>query len=194
MRIAGGAAIAAGSLYFAGQGGELVFGSPSTAVDILFVVLGALGLLALAISFWNLRTLAATRLARIGMRLCLAAMVSLTLFAVQTVVSVARSSEVPDNFILFAIGIVLLFVGQPLFAIGARRVLVRQWPFLILATVGLVLVFIDVGPIHDIGLFVFEGSWILFGISLIRNADSGVGVVAAAVAISEHLRTRSPSA
>jgi hypothetical protein len=172
MRIAGGAAIAAGSLYFAGQGGELVFGSPSRAVDILFVVLGALGLFALTISLWNLRTLADTRLARIGMRLCLAAMVSLTLFAVQAVISVVRTGEIPDNFILFAIGIVLLFVGQPLFAIGARRRLARQWPFLILATVGLFLVFIDVGPIHDIGLFVFEGSWVAFGISLIRKAES----------------------
>jgi hypothetical protein len=171
IRVAGGAAIAAGSLYFAGQGGELVFGSPSTAVDILFVVLGALGLFALAVAFWNLRALADTRLARIGMRLCLAAMVSLTLFAVQAVVAVARTGEVPDNFILFAIGIVLLFVGQPLLAIGARRRLAGQWQFLVLATVGLFLVVIDVGPIHDIGLFVFEGSWVAFGVSLLRRAD-----------------------
>ena len=37
------ASIAAGALYFAGQAGELVFGSPSDVVDVVFVVLGVGG-------------------------------------------------------------------------------------------------------------------------------------------------------
>jgi hypothetical protein len=40
-RRAGIGAIVFGTGYFTGQAGELVFGSPSTLVDVVFVLLGA---------------------------------------------------------------------------------------------------------------------------------------------------------
>jgi hypothetical protein len=50
-RRTGFAAVMAGLFIFAGQGGQLVFGSPSRLVDVLFVVLGGTGLIALASAF-----------------------------------------------------------------------------------------------------------------------------------------------
>ena len=48
-RRTGVAAVMAGLFIFAGQGGQLVFGSPSRLVDVLFVVLGGTGLIALGV-------------------------------------------------------------------------------------------------------------------------------------------------
>ena len=108
-RHTGAAAVLAGLLFFAGQAGELVFGSPSRVVDVLFVVLGGIGLLALGIAVWGLRALtSSTRAGRVGWRLAIVGAGLLILFAVQAAVSVVRNGHVPENFILFLLAWVAL--------------------------------------------------------------------------------------
>ena len=106
------AAILAGVLYFAGQAGDLVFRSSP-----VFVALGVAGIVALGVAFWGLRDIVlGTRRGRIGIRLALAGFALLALFAIQLVVEQIRTGEVPENFILFALGFLLVTAGQLLFA------------------------------------------------------------------------------
>ena len=166
----GVAAILAGALIFAGQGGELVFDDTAGG---LWVTLGIGGFLALAVAIWGLRELVgATRMGRVGMRMALVGGAILCLFAVQVAVEQVRTGDIPDNFILFALGFLLILVGQLLFARDLRPVIGRAWLFPIVAVVGLVLaLFLDAVGLHDIGLFVFEGAWIALGVALLRHAE-----------------------
>jgi hypothetical protein len=171
MSRTGIAAILAGVLFFAGQAGELVFGSPSDLVDGVFVGLVIASFVALAIALWGLReVIAGTRVGRIGMRLALAGVGVLGLFAVQLVVELIRTGDIPDNFLLFGIGFLLILVGQVLFARDLRPALGPAWVLPIVAVVGLVMaLFLNSVGLHDIGLFVFEGAWIALGIALLRT-------------------------
>jgi hypothetical protein len=162
------AAILAGALIFAGQAGELVFGSDHG--DAVFAGLGSAGFVALAVALWGLRELiVGTRLGRIGMRLALVGVGLLGLFAVQVGVELIRTGEIPENFILFALGFLLVLVGQLLFARDLRPTLGRGWLLPIAAVVGLV-VALGAGdnPVHDVGLFVFEGAWVALGVAVFR--------------------------
>ncbi|HEX7254447.1 MAG TPA: hypothetical protein VF236_00820 [Gaiellaceae bacterium] len=169
----GVAAILAGALYFAGQGGELVFGSPSRFVDVLFIVLGIGGFVALGVALWGLReVIEGTRLGRIGMRLALVGVGFLGLFAVQLAVEQVRTGDLPDNFALFAIGFLLILVGQLLFARDLRPALAAAWVLPIVAVAGLVMaLFLNSVGLHDIGLFVFEGAWVGLGVALLRSRE-----------------------
>ena len=177
------ASIAAGALFFAGQAGELVFGSPSTLVDVVFIVLGVAGFGALAVAFWELRGLMTSRSGRIGIRLALAGMAFLGLFSIQLLVEAVRTGDVPENFLLFAAAFLLLLVAHPLVALGLRRYawLGHAWLLLFAAVAG-ILVFITagdaLGPVHDIGLFVFEGAWIAFGIAVLRARPEAIPAAA----------------
>jgi hypothetical protein len=172
------AAIAAGLGYFGGQAGELVFGSPSKGAGILFVVLGGIGLAALAAALWGLRrVLAHPRRVRVGLHIALVGAVLLVIFAVQTVIQVARTGHVPEVFALFGLGMLLVIAGQLLFASGLRTVVGAAWPLPIVAALGAVValstdVYLAVGSrhlpsTHDIGLFVFEAAWVALGAALL---------------------------
>jgi hypothetical protein len=164
----GVAAILAGVLYFIGQGGQLVFGDEIP--DGVYVSFGAAGFVALAVALWGLRELlAGTRLGRIGIRLALIGVGFLLLFGIQVFVELFRTGDIPDNFILFAIGLLLILVGQLLFARDLRPALGAGWVFPIVAVAGLVMaLFLDAVGLHDIGLFVFEGAWVGLGIAVLR--------------------------
>jgi hypothetical protein len=166
----GVAAILAGTLYFVGHGGELAFDEP----EGVFVILGIGGFVALAVALWGLRELVgATRLGRVGIRMALVGLAILCLFAVQLAVEQVRTGEIPDNFILFAIALLLILVGQLLFARDLRPVIGRAWLFPIVAVVGLVMaLFLDAVGLHDIGLFVFEAAWVGLGVALLRRPDA----------------------
>jgi hypothetical protein len=166
------AAILAGVLYFAGQAGELVFGSPSDYVDAVFVGLVSAGFVALGVALWGLRDLiAGTRVGRVGIWLALAGVGLLGLFAIQVVVELARAGELPENFVLFALGFLLVTVGQLLFARDLRPTVGRAWVLPLVAVAGLaVALTVTTDPIHDIGLFVFEASWAALGVALLRVA------------------------
>lgn len=168
----GVAAILAGTLLFAGQGGELVFGSPSDFADAVFVLLVAAGFVALTVALWGLRKLVSrTRLGRTGIRIALVGVGFLLLFGVQIVVELIRTRDVPDNFVLFLVGFLLILVGQLLFARSLRPELGPAWLLPIVAVAGLVMaLFLNSVGLHDIGLFVFEGAWIALGVALIRSA------------------------
>ncbi len=166
----GVAAILAGGLIFAGQAGELVFGSPSDLVGGVYVGLWSAGIVALGVALWGLRDfIAGTRLGRIGMRLALVGLGLLGLFAIQVVIELIRTGEIPENFILFALGFLLILVGQLLFARDLRSTLGRAWLLPIAAVAGLVVALTGgENPIHDVGLFAFEAAWVALGVALLR--------------------------
>jgi hypothetical protein len=92
------------------------------------------------------------------------------LFAVQLAIELIRTGDIPDNFVLFGLGFLLILVGQLLFAHDLRPALGRAWLLPIVAVVGLGLaLFLNSVGLHDIGLFVFEGAWIALGVALIRT-------------------------
>jgi hypothetical protein len=158
------AAIVAGVLYFAGQAGDLVFRSSP-----VFVALGVAGIVALGVAFWGLRDIVSgTRRGRIGIRLALAGFALLALFAIQLVVEQIRTGDIPENFILFALGFLLVTVGQLLFARDLRPTIGRAWVLPLVAVAGLVVALTVTDGIHDIGLFVFEAAWVALGIALLR--------------------------
>ena len=162
------AAILAGLLLFAGQGGELAFSSSDDG-DAVFVVLGVAGIVALGVAFWGLREIvSATKRGRIGIRLALAGFALLALFAIQLVVEQIRTGDIPENFILFALGFLLVTVGQLLFARELRPTIGRAWVLPLVAVAGLVVALTVTDGIHDIGLFVFEAAWVGLGIALLR--------------------------
>ena len=161
------AAILAGLLYFAGQAGELAFGN---ALNPLWVALVALGIAAFVVAIWGLGGLVSTRTGRIGWRVCIAGAVLLGLFAVQAVITLALTGDIPGNFILFGLGLLLLFVGQVLIATALRDALGRAWILPLVGAVGIIVaITLNIDPIHDIGLFVFEGAWVALGIALLRR-------------------------
>jgi hypothetical protein len=170
-RRTGVAAIVVGLGFFAGQAGELVFGSPSDAVDALFVVLGGIGLAAFGVALWGLRgVLTEPRRVRFGLRIALVGAVLLEIFVVQAIVEVVRTGEVPENFALFGLGFLLAIVGQLLFAPGLRAVVGAAWLLPIVGALGtIVALAIDADPIHDIGLFVFEGAWVALGATMLAR-------------------------
>ena len=170
-RPTGSAAVMAGLFIFAGQAGQLVFGSPSRLVDVLFVVLGGTGLIALGVAVWGLRGLVSrSRRGRVGWWLGIAGTGVLALFAVQAGVSMVRTGEVPQNFVLFLVGFLLLVVGQVLFARDLRQHLGWAWILPLVAVVGLIVALTAtdaLGPTHDIGLFIFEAAWVALGVALL---------------------------
>lgn len=165
LRHTGVAAILAGVLIFAGQAGELVFGS---APDAAFVAPSVLGVAALVFAIWWLGRLVSTRVGRLGWRVCMAGVVFLGLFAVQAVVTVALRGNIPENFVLFGLGFLLLFVGHLLIAPGLRNALGRGWVLPLVGAAGIVVAITVEDGVHDIGLFVFEGAWVALGIALLR--------------------------
>jgi hypothetical protein len=168
----GTAAILAGTLIFAGQGGELVF--HEDVPDGVYVSLVAAGFVALAIALWGLRDLlAGSRVGRIGMRLALAGVAFLGLFVIHVLVELIRTGDIPDNFILFLLGFLLMLVGQLMFARDLQPALGRGWVLPIVAVAGLVMaLFLDAVGLHDIGLFVFEGAWVALGVAVLRTRVS----------------------
>ncbi|HET9874123.1 MAG TPA: hypothetical protein VFP89_16195 [Propionibacteriaceae bacterium] len=173
QRRTGLAAVLSGLLFFAGQAGELIFGSPSRAVNVLWVLLAGAGLIALAIAVWGLRPLVRTnRRGRAGWWLATAGAALLILFAVQAAISVTRTGQVPENFVLFLLGFLLLAMGQSLFAANLRRPIGWAWIMPLVAVLGLIVALTAtdaLGPTHDIGLFLFEAAWVVLGIALMRH-------------------------
>jgi hypothetical protein len=173
----GAAAILAGGLIFAGQAGELAFGD---AVMPLWVALEVVGIAALVAAIWGLGALVSTRTGRIGWRVCVAGVVLLGLFAVQVVITVALTGDIPGNFILFGLGFLLLFVGHILIATGLRDALGRAWILPLVGAAGIfVAITLDIDPIHDLGLFLFEGAWVALGVAVLQTERQREAVNAA---------------
>jgi hypothetical protein len=162
------AAILAGVLIFAGQGGELAFGSDPAVLSVLWVSLGALGFAALIVAIWRLGRLVSRRIGRIGWRVCVAGTVFLALFAVQALATVILTGDIPGNFVLFGIGFLLLFVGHLLIAPALRDTLGRAWVLPLVGAAGILAAITVEDGVHDLGLLVFEGAWVALGVALLR--------------------------
>jgi hypothetical protein len=166
----GVAAILAGLLIFAGQAGELVFGSPSMLAGVVYVLLVGGGVVALGLALWGLRALVgSTRRGRVGLGLALAGVALLGVFIIQVLIEVIRTGEVPQNFVLFALGFLLALAGHLLLARDLRPHLGKAWVIPLVAAAGAVVALtVEADPYHDIGLFVFEGAWVALGVVLLR--------------------------
>jgi hypothetical protein len=164
------AAILAGLLIFAGQAGELAFGSPSNLTDVVYVLLLGGGVVALGFALWGLRRLVgSTRRGRVGVWLALAGVALLGVFIIQVLIQVIRTGGVPQNFVVFALGFLLALVGHLLFARDLRPHLRKAWVIPLIAAAGAVIALaIEADPYHDIGLFIFEGAWVALGVALMR--------------------------
>lgn len=171
-RRTGAAAILAGLFIFAGQAGELIFGTPSDLAQLGWVVLSAGGVVALGVALSGMRELIGTKRGRVGVWLAIVGVFLLGLFMIQVLVEISRTGEVPGNFALFGLGFLLALIGQLLFAYDLHHHLGRGWVLPVVAAVGLVVgLAVTADPFHDIGLFVFEGAWVLLGAGLFRLAD-----------------------
>lgn len=172
VRRAGIAAVAAGVLFFIGQGGELVFGDDSKALLVVLVCFLALAILAFGTAFWGLRTLLVdSRLGRVGAMLGVVGSALLVAFAVQLIVTAARTGEIPENFILFALGFLMILFAHLVLALPLRRLVGSAWFLSPLAAVALAVgLFVNEAYIwHDVALFVFEASWVALGLVLLRS-------------------------
>jgi hypothetical protein len=84
-------------------------------------------------------------------------------------VEAIRTGDIPENFILFGLGFLLLIVGHLLFARDLRPSLGRPWLLPIAAVAGAIVAIVtEADPVHDIGLFVFEAAWASLGVTLLR--------------------------
>jgi hypothetical protein len=80
-----------------------------------------------------------------------------------------RTGELPENFILFALGFLLVTVGQLLFVKDLKPTIGRAWVLPLVAVAGLIVALgVTADPIHDIGLFMFEAAWVGLGVALLR--------------------------
>lgn len=177
----GAAAIAAGILFFLGQGGELVFGDDSRVVYAVLVILLAAAILAFAVAFWTMRrVLSTSRAGRVGALLGFGGALFLVAFAVQLGISVVDTGEVPNNFILFAIGFLLIFVAHLVVARPLRAVLGGAWWLSPVAAVTLLLALVvnEIFIWHDLALFAFEGCWVAIGWLTLRRASAPSEVAA----------------
>lgn len=115
------------------------------------------------------RLVGSTRRGRVGVWLALAGVALLGVFIIQVLIQVIRTGEVPQNFVVFALGFLLTLVGHLLFARDLRPHLRKAWVIPLIAAAGAVIAFaIEADPYHDIGLFVFEGAWVALGVALMR--------------------------
>lgn len=173
QRAMGMAAVAAGLLFFLGQGGELVFGDDSRVTSTAVVGLMAGAVASFGVAFWFMRkALAGSRLGRAGADVGLVGFGFLVAFSVQLASSMVVTGEVPENFILFAVGFLLIFVAHLLVARPLRRVLGNLWWLSVLAPVALIVALAtnEIFIWHDLALFVFEGCWVAIGLVALRRA------------------------
>lgn len=172
QRTMGLAGMAAGTLFFLGQGGELVLGDDSRPLLVVLVSFMALAVVAFGVAFLAMRRLLEpSRAGRVGATTGVVGVVFLVAFAIQLAVAAVRTGEVPQNFALFAVGFLLVFVAHLIVARPLRVVLGTAWWLSPVAAVAL-LVALVTGEIyfwHDLGLFVFEGCWVAMGLLALRR-------------------------
>lgn len=188
-RRVGWAALAAGVLSAVAVGAELVrrVEYDTAVVDrpffAVYLALYGLGMAALAATFLGLRALGRAaaskpggRAGRVGIWLAFSGAVLNVLFAAVHGGVGTATGETTDAFVLFGLGMLLLIVGQLLVAFGFRRAGLpeRVWLFPLVGAVGLILgIAVAADPFHDIGLFVFFGSWVALGIVLLGCGNPG---------------------
>lgn len=187
-----GLAAAAGAVVAAaGIGAELLYrvedGNTVENVPLFVLYLGsyALGMALLAAAIVGLRRLHAAegaevgRAGRIGFRLATGGAVAHVVFAtVMTASALATGETVGAAFLIFAFGFLALIVGQVLLAVGLRRggLVGRGWlaPLAGVVTAA-VAITTPIDPLHDLALFLFFGSWVVFGVLVLMRGTAARG-------------------
>lgn len=190
-RRSGLAAIVGAALWAGGVGAELVHrvedGSSilNLPLFLAYVGSGAAGTAFLVAALVGLRRLHRVegvdvgRAGRVGFRLAIVGMSALTLFGVVYFVGGLITREtIEAAFLLFALGFLALIVAQIPLAVGLRRggLVGAGWmaPLGGIAAAILALV-AGADPYHDIGLFLYFGSWVVLGASVLaRSPGSAV--------------------
>lgn len=173
QRTMGLAGITAGATFFLGQGGELVFGDDSRPLFAIIVVLMGVAVVSFGVAFLAMRqVLHASPAGRVGATIGVVGDVFLLGFAVQLGIAAVRTGEVPQNFALFALGFLMVFVAhlvvaRPLAAvIGGAGWLSIAAGFTLLAA----LVTNEIFIWHDLALFAFEACWVAIGALALKRA------------------------
>jgi len=176
----GAAAVAAGTLLFLGQSGELVFGDESRPVYALLVGLLVAAVVSFEVAFWNMqKVLVGSRTGRVGARIGVVGGLFLLIFAVQLAISAVESGDVPDNFALFGLGFLLILVAQVVVARPLASVVGGAWWLSLVAAAALLVALVanEVFIWHDLGLIVFEACWVAMGWLTRRGVVAGIPVV-----------------
>jgi hypothetical protein len=183
-RRTGIAALGAGALLAAGVGAELVVHvqEPDGTVTRpflfgLYLVSWIAGSAALAVAAGGLRSAAAQREPerRAGRATACAVIGAwlLTAFGVVAVVTgLAQGAPLEAAFLLFALGLLLLVIGQVALARRMRRTRLGggAWVMPLVAAVALLVgVMVPADPWHDLGLLTSFGAWGALGAHLLRT-------------------------
>ncbi|MGZ8743093.1 MAG: hypothetical protein ACXWXO_09240 [Nocardioides sp.] len=166
QRTMGLAGITAGATFFLGQGGELVFGDDSRPLFAVIVVLMGVAVVSFGVAFLAMRrVLHASRAGRIGATVGVVGDVFLLGFAVQLSIAAVRTGELPENFALFALGFLMVFVAHLVVARPLAAVIGGAWWLSTAAGVTLLaaLVTNEIFIWHDLALFAFEACWVAIG-------------------------------
>lgn len=199
-RRSGLAAILGATLLAGSVGAELVHAvEDGTSIVnlplfLVYVGTGGLGMALLAAAIVGLRRLHRAegaevgRAGRVGFRLAIfGALANVAFTVVYFAGAVATGETVEAAFLLFALGFLSLLVGQVLLGIGLRRggLLGRGWaaPLAGVAAIALAIT-TDADPYHDLGLFLFFGSWFALGCAVLSRSSARPAVSSEASAWS----------
>jgi len=177
----GRAAAAAGVLMTAGVEGEWLLNpqrDDGTITDkpefALLLVLSTIGFGLLVAAVRGLRREAdrRTKPARVGARMSLIGAVLLALFGAMVLVTgVLSGSPLEVSFLAFALGLLLLSIGQILWGMSLRRQSPAPgaWQLLVLAGVtAFATIAIPLDPWHDVSLVAMFLTWSAIGVLLLR--------------------------
>lgn len=175
-----GATLSAGSV-----GAELVHGveDGSSIVNLplflAYVGTGGLGMALLVAALVGIRALHRAegaevgRAGRVGFRLAIfGTSANVAFAAVYFVAALATGETAEAAFLLFALGFFALLAGQVLLGFGLRRggLLGPGWAAPLAGVAAIVLaITTEADPYHDIGLFLFFGSWVALGVAVLAR-------------------------
>lgn len=198
-RRSGLAAIAGAALWAGGVGADLVHntedGSSILNLPLFLTYVGsmAIGTALLVAALIGLRTLHRAegvdvgRAGRVGFRLAIFGMSMLVLFGVVYFVGGLVTREtIEAAFLLFALGFLALIVAQVPLAIGLRRggLVGKGWTAPLAGVAAAILAITTAAdPYHDLGLFLYFGSWVVLG-GVVLARSSGRPAVSSAASVS----------
>jgi hypothetical protein len=186
-RRSGAAAVGAGVLILVGAAGDIVVSAQNTDGTITNRPLFSLYVGSFVVGFGLLiRALLALksmhdasgetlpRSGRVGTGLSVAGAALVAASGLGTLVTgLASGTPAEASFVLFGLGMLLIIGGHTALSFGLRRagVLRSWWPVPVVAALAaLVAIGVPLDPWHDLGLSLFELSWIAFGVQLIGRA------------------------
>ena len=177
----GRAAATAGVLMVAGVEGEWLLNpqrNDGTVTDkpefVLLLVVSTLGFVLLSLAVRGLRRESArrTRSARVGAAMSLVGAGMLVVFgALVLVTGVVSGSPLEASFLAFALGLLLLSIGQVVWGLSLRRQSPAPgvWQMLLVAGVmAFASIAIPLDPWHDVSLVAMFLAWSVIGVLLLR--------------------------